>query len=246
MSDQNLTERGRGVAILGLTKGVHESFHRDTHWTLEKREGDVYGFIVDRRAEAQHIALGGRRWSMDEGEVARLIDSLSVIQLWTAGLPRDLPVLWTPDKIIDAALHRLFHSEVDPREVIEAEGNLLVTVGITVLLNLLKGDADTTFSNANARLGVGDSSTAAAVGQTDLQAATNKLRKAMNATYPIDTAPTIDFQSTFGSAEANFAWNEVGTFNAASGATMLNRVVTALGTKTSGATWTLTETVTWS
>lgn len=98
----------------------------------------------------------------------------------------------------------------------------------------------TVFSNANARLGVGDSSTAFAVGQTDLQASTNKLRKGMEATYPQVAANVITFRSLFGTSEANFAWAEFGIFNDASGGVMLSRKVEALGTKTSAASWQLT------
>lgn len=137
-----------------------------------------------------------------------------------------------------------FKAAVEPYEVLEFDGNLLVTVGATAMWEGLEGALTTAFNNANARLGVGDSTTAEAVGQTDLQAATNKLRKAMNATYPTRSANQTTFQSDFGSTEANFTWNEVGTFNAASGGTMLNRKVQALGTKSSGSTWTLTETIT--
>jgi hypothetical protein len=42
----------------------------------------------------------------------------------------------------------------------------------------------TGWNNANAFLGVGDSSTAEAATQTELQAATNRFYKAMNATFP--------------------------------------------------------------
>jgi hypothetical protein len=100
------------------------------------------------------------------------------------------------------------------------------------------------FTNANAHLGVGDSNTAFAATQTDLVAATNKLRKAMDATYPQITGNVITFKSTFGASDANFAWAEWGVFNASSAGTMLSRKVEALGTKTTG-TWvlTITETV---
>jgi hypothetical protein len=126
----------------------------------------------------------------------------------------------------------------------EIEGNILVTNGIQILEDALIGVGITAFNNANARIGVGDSSTAATVGQTDLQAATNKLRKAMDATFPSRTGTTISFKSSFTSGEANWAWNEWGIFNAASGATsMLNRKVESLGTKSSG-TWTLQTDIT--
>ncbi len=117
-------------------------------------------------------------------------------------------------------------------------GNILVNAGIQLMEDLLIGAAGTTFANANARIGVGDSTTAAAVGQTDLQAATNKLRKVMDATFPSRAGQTVTWKSSFTSGEANFAWNEWSVFNAATAGTMLNRKVESLGSKTSG-TWTL-------
>lgn len=108
------------------------------------------------------------------------------------------------------------------------------------------GSAVTAFNNANAHIGVGDSSTAFAATQTDLQAATNKTRKAMDATYPSGAANVITFRSTFGTADANFAWNEWGVFNASTGGTMMNRKVEALGTKTNTQTWQFTVTLTYS
>lgn len=104
----------------------------------------------------------------------------------------------------------------------------------------------TTFANANAYLGVGDSATAFAVAQTDLQAATNKLRKAMDATFPTDPpSPSnrLTFRSTFATTDANWVWAEWGVFNSSTTGTMLNRVVQALGTKTSAAAWQLTVTL---
>ena len=129
---------------------------------------------------------------------------------------------------------------LDPVEVIVEEGNLLTTAGATALLTLLIGGGGSAFNNANSYLGVGDSATAAAVGQTDLQAATNKLRKAMDSGYPQVSAATVTWRATFGTSDANWAWQEWGVFNAAAAGTMLNRKVTSLGTKTSAATWQLT------
>lgn len=105
------------------------------------------------------------------------------------------------------------------------------------------GEAVTPFNNANANLGVGDGTAAFAVTQTDLQG-TNKLRKAMDAGYPTRSGNQLTFRSTFGGTEANFAWNEWGVFNAATGRVMMNRKVESLGTKASGATWVLTVTIT--
>ena len=106
------------------------------------------------------------------------------------------------------------------------------------------GESVTEFNNANARLGVGDSTTAFAATQTDLQAATNVLRKAMDATYPTRATNVLTFKATFATGDANFAWQEWGVFNAGTGGTMMNRKVESLGTKTSSQSWALTATLT--
>lgn len=106
------------------------------------------------------------------------------------------------------------------------------------------GESPTAFNNANAHTGVGDSSTAFAATQTDLQAATNKLRKAMEATYPQRSTNVLTFRSLFGTGDANFAWEEWAIFNASSAGVMLNRKVESLGTKTSAQSWQMTTTLT--
>ena len=112
------------------------------------------------------------------------------------------------------------------------------------LASLSVGAGGTAFNNANAYIGVGDSTTAFAAAQTDLQAASNKLRKAMDATYPQVAANVMTFRSTFATGDANFAWQEWAIFNASSAGTMMNRKVESLGTKTSAQSWQITVTVT--
>lgn len=102
----------------------------------------------------------------------------------------------------------------------------------------------TTFNNANSYIGVGDSSTAYANSQTDLVAATNKFRKAMDATYPQQATNVLTFRSTFATGDANFAWNEWGVFNAGAAGTMLNRKAESLGTKGATQSWQFTVTLT--
>ena len=131
--------------------------------------------------------------------------------------------------------------------VSEFEPNLLLNEGITALANLLVGNAETNFGNANAYLGVGDDNTAAAAGQTGLQAAVNKLYKAMEATYPQIASQTIIWRAVFGSSEANFDWREFTVANGNSDAAdNLNRKVSTQGTKASGQTWTLDLAITFS
>jgi hypothetical protein len=155
---------------------------------------------------------------------------------------------WTPEQVAAG------DAEVALYERLEREGNLLLIGGASALFQYMLGNGTTTaaqaltyFNNANARIGVGDSTTAAADTQTALQAATNKLFKAMDATYPQHTDSTgtagsksVTFKSTFGTADANFAWQEWGIDN---GTRLLNRKVESLGTKTSAATWALTITL---
>lgn len=133
-----------------------------------------------------------------------------------------------------------FFAENAPYETIEGEGNLLLNAGISLLEDLLIGAGGTTYANANARIGVGDSTTAAAATQTDLQAASNKLFVACDATYPSRATQVLTFKTTFATGQANYAWQEWAVDN---GATKLNRKVESLGTKVSGS-WALTVTIT--
>lgn len=153
---------------------------------------------------------------------------------------------------------------VEPFEVVEKHGNLLTIGGASVQWQTLIGNGTATaaqaltyYNNGNAYISVGDSTTAAADTQTELQAATNRTRKAMDATYPLHTDTTgtagsksIVFRSTYATTDANYAWQEWAIFNGAgtggpptTGGRMLNRKVESLGTKTSAATWVLTITL---
>jgi hypothetical protein len=100
----------------------------------------------------------------------------------------------------------------------------------------LVGGAAALFDNANAHIGVGNSTTAFAATQTDL----------VGATYPQAAAGAMTFRSTFATGDANFAWEEWGVFNAAAAGTMMNRVVQANGTKASTETKQVTVTITLS
>lgn len=107
----------------------------------------------------------------------------------------------------------------------------------------LVGEATTQFNNANARIGVGSGNTAFQSWHDDLQGA-SKFRKAMDTGYPTRTANAMIFRATFGTEDANFAWEEWGVFNAGSGGTMLNRAIEVLGTKPSNQSWQFTVTLT--
>lgn len=167
---------------------------------------------------------------------------------------------WTGEEI-DAGLAGA------PYEVVENEDNMIMIGGSSALWQCLIGNGTGTaaqtltyFNNGNAMLGAGDSATAEANTQTDLQAVTGSTHrqfKAMDATYPLHTdslgtvgSQTITFRATFASAEANFAWAEWCLSNWSSATTtllttgrILNRKVAANGTKASGASWQFTVTI---
>lgn len=132
-------------------------------------------------------------------------------------------------------------------EVVPVIGNELTNAGINNLLTHICSASGTKWDNTNAYLCVGDSTAAFAATQTDLQAATNKLRKAMDSGYPTyGTSQKAVWRSTFGSTEANFAWEEFAVANDATAGTILNRKVSSQGTKTAGQTWELTLEITLS
>ena len=137
-----------------------------------------------------------------------------------------------------------------PYEVIEGEGNVLLNTGINEIWGLITGIQSGTnrlFNNANARIGVGDSTTAASATQTDLLG-TNKAYKGQETGFPTVGSQKVTFKSSFGDTEANFAWNEwvVKSVHAITPTNIcLNRKVEALGTK-SGGTWTLEVSITLS
>ena len=128
----------------------------------------------------------------------------------------------------------------------EWENNLALNVGLQNLINIICGIGSTTlYNNANARLGVGSDATAASAAQTDLLDA-SPTWKSMDATYPQRSGQTAEWRATFGSGDANEAWNEYAVDNGATAHILLNRKVESKGTKSSGETWTLSLQVTFS
>lgn len=169
-------------------------------------------------------------------------------------VPRMMPIA---EGISSAILRQITGAE----EIMEVAGNLLLNEGIQrfedltmVATGLVSNQVATNYwSNTNTYLGVGDSVTAEAATQVELQAATNRFYKVMNATYPSRSSQTITFQADYTTTEANYVWAEwaiaAGATTASgagftTGTINLNRKVAALGTKASG-TWTLSGQITF-
>src|SRR5262245_52973325 len=120
----------------------------------------------------------------------------------------------------------------------------ITNAGAVLAAICLMSDSPTPLNNANAYLGVGDSTTAFSAAHTDLQAATNKLRVGQDTSYPQRSSNVLTYRSTYTTGQANYHWQEWGLFNASSSGTMFSRKVEDLGTKTSAQTWQLTVTLT--
>jgi hypothetical protein len=134
-------------------------------------------------------------------------------------------------------------------EVVECPPNLFLTAGVTRLWQLVTGVSAAHLADASSVwLAVGDSSTAPTATDANLLG-TNRFRKAVSGA-PVISGKQVTFSAEFGTADANFAWLEVGV--AWSGTvtdanTLVSRSAIAspgLGTKVNTAIWVLNWTLT--
>lgn len=150
---------------------------------------------------------------------------------------------WVISKYNDEAARQVGQ----PYAVEHVDGNLALTEGIVALAYLIAGvgSAVDKFDEAHTYIGVGDSDTVAAVGQTGLQAVSNKSYAAMDSGYPQYNSGVITWQATFGASEANHAWKEFTIINGADDTAInLNRKVDSRGTKESPMVWVVQTKVT--
>ena len=161
---------------------------------------------------------------------------------------KDKTKLWKASYRIErfwaADYDQICREGLNPYDVSEFEDNIALNTGKAEIWALVLGTSSALFNATNTRVGVGDSTTAEAKTQTDLVAATNKTYKACESTWPTratvtDTNDTFEARASFGSAEANYAWQEFVIKNNSSGIS-LNRRVSNQGTKASGQTWVIT------
>ena len=143
-------------------------------------------------------------------------------------------------------IERYSPGEVQPSSVSLFEGNCLLNAGINNMERLTCGSTGTAYSNALAYLGVGSVTIAATATQTDLQD-TSAVWKIMESGFPPIASQKMSWKSSYGSGDANFAWQEFGV-DCSNGTpvALLNRKVSDQGTKTVGQTWVLTLEITLS
>jgi len=244
-----------GASATALLEGGDISGVIRTHWLCEKWEQDKIEFA---QRELERLGISHIQ---DGYELKPVLGLRDKVASRIAG--RDLTQVVLVPKLIPVShgvtsdwLRKLL---IEPDAVEEREGNLLLNEGIQQMLDLMiaalnNQTAGNAYNNGSSYIGVGDSSTAEAATQTELQAATNRFYKGMVATYPQRTNQQVDWRSDFTTTEANYTWAE---WSVSAGATTasgagfttgtknLNRKVQSLGSKTTG-TWTLTASITFS
>jgi hypothetical protein len=245
---KDLSARGKDSAVVGVDIRVEDSGHWQFSWKCEKWEQDKVDHVLAKLVQD------------DDPRLLRF-DSKIVPGHSDILVPHYDPKVrgrtnWRPssDGLPSSFLRE---AQMSPDDILVVDSNLLVNEGIQRLLDLLIAAGGTSYNNANAFIGVGDSATAEAATQTELQAATNRFYKAMRtAGFPVrpgsNGAQSVDWSADFTTTEANYVWAEwsvsAGATTASgagftTGTTNLNRKVQTLGTKATG-TWTLTGTVT--
>ena len=149
-----------------------------------------------------------------------------------------------------------------PYETVVEEGNLLTRLGKKRLIDrFVETASNVGIKVTTGRIGTGNSATAAVDTDTDLGAAAGSANRQFQM---LDSAPTVGtgassgvvtLVSTFGTGVGNYAWAEWGVDGGTAAGTtvtadtnttpgLINHKITALGTKTSAATWVLTVTIT--
>ena len=223
-----------------LDRKASESFGWLAHAHIDKfsakDERDAAFALFPEQAKAAEKA--GLIRVGDRGGLERVPDVMSIVP----------PELVVPHITSDM----LLAVGADVIGTVDETGNLLVNAGINKMGGWLIVDSGTHYNAANTAIGVGDTSTAAAASQTDLSAAVNSANRWVQL---VDSIPTFATQvltcvATFATGNGNFVWNEwaigqnTSSAAAAITASMLNRKVASLGTKTSAVAWAFTVTIT--
>jgi len=132
------------------------------------------------------------------------------------------------------------------KETTRFAGNVALNEGLQQLIDIICGiSTPTLWDNTNARVGVGNSSTAADPTDTGLLGGSTAFAS-MDGGYPQRSTQVASWKGTFGDGVAEFAWEEFTVDNGVVGDINLNRYVTNKGTKGSGETWVLTVEITFS
>ncbi len=124
--------------------------------------------------------------------------------------------------------------------------NSMLNEGSQQLIDLaIEADAVNYYTNALARMGVGDGTGAVVATQTGLLGGSTSF-VAMEATFPSRTTERVDFKGSYADGVAEFAWEEFSVDNGASSNKNLQRLLASKGTKGTGEVWTAEVQITFS
>ena len=239
---QNLDCRITGLMVQsGLAPHVHGDVkhNRIADWTGKN----------ENRGKNMEKAFGNEKVRV--GAIVSLSEKAKWHAHWTIRkFVGDFPGM-TPEEVMAAG--------VKPYETLEIDGNCLLNDGINnILTPALIGGSCTPINTTDGCIGVGNGTTAAAATQTALQGSSCQW-VIVTSTSGTGSSQQLVLQASFGSSYGNFTWQEIcaastttpgslpstGTTPPAT-AHILNRLVSSMGTKASGTTWTATLTITFS
>ena len=120
----------------------------------------------------------------------------------------------------------------------------LTSAGSLEMLKSYLGEGNTPMTDVDTTIGVGSSTQAFSVSDSDLAATTEKLFVPITSGFPQRSGTTVTFQASFGVSNALFDWREYGV---KVGSTLISRKVENLGNKgLVSQTWILVVTATQS
>lgn len=126
----------------------------------------------------------------------------------------------------------------DPYAVDLIPGNVALKQGIFNIIGLIANSSGTKWSSALAKLGIGNSVTAASASQTALLG--SHIYVGMDAGYPTRTSTTVKWRGTASGTVGNISWQEYTVSTTATNTGInLNRKVLSKGTKAAGESWSL-------
>lgn len=133
---------------------------------------------------------------------------------------------------VPAEITWLIEDELTGQVIARFCGNVALDVGVRELVRLFVGQSTQPY-NASSTIGVGDSNAPADRAQTGLLGTLQSFKE-LNPGFPQIATDgfTVTFQSTFGSTEANFNWQEFCVRSP--GNVAFNRRTQNVGTKTGG------------
>ena len=124
--------------------------------------------------------------------------------------------------------------------------NSMLNEGSEEIIELLTEiNATDYYTNALARMGVGNGVAAVVATQTALQGGSTSF-VAMETTFPSRTNQRVDFKGSYADGVAEFAWEEFSVDNGVTPNANLQRLLASKGTKGTGEVWTAEVQITFS